>query len=365
MFLIFYLLPYVVFFMLVLMMPGRRSLLLLLAGVLGLPLAWLLWESFRSMGSAPGGAILGSIVVAAFIGSAVAGLIAGVMIRAISLRFLSAKHSRVQHAVLVLIAGLAIPSILAASVWWSQWKIRVPDDACLNAKHHVSIAGLDLWLPSAPIFTPWMGEKELYSFSSHERMRSFCSISLKKKTPIEVVNLSIHPEQLSFKGQPQRDKFCAATTQEWAKLLCRSGALTATSNNVFPEEISIYSSTRFDHKKMLVSEHSSYAGFLKKSEAAILSGHPLQALPDDDFDQFSNGYWIARDETWRNDAGEPFSLYCYETKPSGTLYCTTTYRLSLGPQVTYSFRAPQERLASVSRTVDANLHFFLRSLSAQ
>lgn len=361
---VLYILPYVVIFALALMMPGRRS-LLLLAGVLGLPLGWLMWEGFRSMGRAPGGAILGVFVVAAFIGSAVSGLIAGVMTRAISLRFSSAKHSRGQHAVLVLVGGLAIPSFLAASFWWSQWNIRVPDEACLNAKHHVSIAGLDLWLPSAPIFTPWVGEKELYSFSSHQRMRSFCSISLKTKKPIEVVNLSIKPEQLSFKGQPQRDKFCAATRQEWAKLLCGSSRPTATSSNGFPEKISIYSPTGFDHKKMLVSEHSSYAGFIKKSEAAIRSGKPLQAVRNDDFDQFSNGYWIARDKVWRNDAGEPFSLYCYETKPSGMLYCETTYRLSLGPQVTYSFRAPQEQLASVSRTVDANLHFFLRSLTAE
>ena len=364
MFLVLYILPYVVFFALALMMPGRRS-LFLLAGVLGLPLGWLMWEGFRSMGSAPGGAILGVIVVAAFIGSAVAGLIAGVTTRAISFSFLSARHSRVQHAVLVLVGGLAIPSILAASFWWSQWNIRIPDEACLNAKHHVSIAGLDLWLPSAPIFTLWVGEKELYSFSSHQRMRSFCSISLKTKKPIEVVNLSIYSEQLSFKGQPQRDKFCAATRQEWGKLLCRRSTPTATSSNGFPEKISIYSPTEFDHKKMLVSEHSAYAGFIKKSEAAIRSGRPLQALRNDDFDQFSNGYWIARDKTWRNDAGEPFSLYCYETTPSGMLHCTTTYRLSLGPQVTYSFRAPQEQLASVSRTVDANLHFFLRSLTAQ
>lgn len=47
------------------------------------------------------------------------------------------------------------------------------------------------------------------------------------------------------------------------------------------------------------------------------------------------------------------------------LLCSTTYRLSLGPHASYSFRAHPDELASVAKTVDANVHRFMRSFQSK
>lgn len=361
-FILLYVVPFPALFAIALAMPGRRS-LLVAAVLLGAPLGWLAFEGVRSMHRAPGGAIVGSAIVTGMIFVAAAGLLSGVITRAVLLRIGRTRRSRMQSVAIVLTGFLAVPSLLAASMWWSNQKIRVPDEACLSAQHHVSIAGADFWLPSAPVFTAWITDKELYSFSSHQRMRAFCSINGDATDPVKLVNLSIDTTKLRYKGPPQRDKFCASSQRDWAKRLCHSDMPTAVSGDGFPEEITVYSPTEYDHKRMLVSDRGAYHAFVKQRDAGILSGQPLQGSQTDDFSRFSNGYWIARDKAWRNDANEPFTLYCYDTKPEGMLYCSTTYRLRSGPQVTYSFRASQNELALASKTVDANFHAFMKDLA--
>ena len=354
-------LPYFALFVIALFMPGRRS-LQVLAALIGLPLAWLVLEGFRSLERAPGGAGLGILVVTAAICTAAAGLLSGVATRAVMLWNPRIRQSRICCAGLVLLGFLCIPSVLGAASWWSQMNVRVPDDACLTATHHVKLAGRDLWLPSAPLFTPWLGEKKPYAFSSHPRMRAFCGISLDADEPIHIVNLTIEGKELRYKGPPQRDKFCASSRQDWATLLCNAGKYSAESSDVFPAKISVYSPTGYDHRRMLVSDRGAYATAMKERAAAIQSGQALQEERTNGFIRFSNGYWIAADARWKNDAGEPYTLYCYETAPTGMFNCTTTYRLRLGPHVTYSFRARQDALASASKTVDANFHAFMKSL---
>ncbi|GGY14499.1 hypothetical protein GCM10007386_50790 [Pseudoduganella dura] len=116
---------------------------------------------------------------------------------------------------------------------------------------------------------------------------------------------------------------------------------------------------------MRTNDRGAYAAFVRERDAGIATGRPLQQSVTGDFSRFSNGYWIARDEAWRNDAGEPYTLYCHDTPPSGMLLCSTTYRLILGPQVTYGFRANQDELASVAKTVDLNLHVLLDSITSK
>jgi len=362
--LLLYPLPYLACFVLALLMPGRRS-LAVLAVLLGLPLGWLVLQGFQSMARAPGGAILGAVVATTLICSAAAGLLSGVATRAVLLWFPRLGRSRLRSAPAVLLGLLALPSLLAASMWWGQHARRVPDAACLAATHHVRLAGVVLQLPSAPLFRVQTGENQRYAFSSHESMRAFCATSADAEEPLDIVHLSVKADELSFKGRPQRDAFCASAKQDWAELLCHAGRSTALSSHGFPEDLSVYSPTGYDHKRMLVSERGAYPTFARERDAALRSGHPLQAMQTGEFSAFSNGYWIARDGTWKNDAGEPYTLYCYETTPAGMLYCSTTYRLQAGPQASYRFRAHRDELAVVARTVDANFHRLMDSLAGR
>ncbi len=362
--LLFLALPYTALFALALVMPGRRS-LAACSVLLGLPLAWLALEGFRSMGRAPGGAILGVAVMTGIICIAAAGFVSGAVSRWAMLALPRVAQTRSRSALLVLAGFLAIPSVLAGSMWWSQQRIRVPDGACLAAHHQVELAGAAFRLPSAPIFTVWTKADKPYALSRHEDMRAFCSLSGDADKPIGIVKLSIDTDRLLYKGPPVRDKFCALSKEDWAQQLCHAGERTALSRQGVPDEISIYSPTRDDLRRMGVSDRGAYRAFVKENEAAIASGRPLQVTQTADFSHYANGYWIARDRNWKNDAGEPFSLYCYETKPSNMLLCSTTYRLSLGPHASYSFRAHPDELASVAKTVDANVHRFMRNFQSK
>ncbi|GGY49400.1 DUF1109 domain-containing protein [Pseudoduganella albidiflava] len=353
-----YLIPYIALFALALRMPGRRS-LAAFAVVTGVALGSLAWYGFRSADSAPGGAGLFLLMGTLFICSAIAGLLAGVATRAAMLWRPRTRQSRTRSAFLVLAGFLALPALVGGASWWSEWQRRPPDETCLAAKHHVTIAGADFWLPSAPVFAPWTGKDQLYSFSVNRRMRDFCSLSLETEQPVTLVNLSIDVGKLGFEGRPSRDRFCASGDRDLAKLLC-----PAEVRADFPHTISVYSPTDYDYRRMLGSSgQGSHAAFVKEKDAAIQYGQPLEVAAAGDFNRYANGYWVARDGMWHNEASEPFTLHCHDISPAGMLHCSTTYRLKWGPQVSYSFRAHQDDVASAAKTVDANFQALMRILT--
>jgi len=196
-------------------------------------------------------------------------------------------------------------------------------------------------------------------------MRALCNLGSDADKPIGIVKLSIDTDRLLYKGPPVRDKFCASSKEDWAQQLCQAGDRTALSRQGVPDELVIYSPARNDLRRIGASDRGAYRAFVRENDAGMASGRPLQVTQTADFSHYANGYWIARDPAWKNDAGEPFSLYCYETKPSNMLLCSTTYRLALGPQASYSFRAHPDELASVARTVDAHVHRFMRNFQAR
>ncbi|WBS00625.1 hypothetical protein OU994_20170 [Pseudoduganella sp. SL102] len=355
--LVLYLIPYIALFALAVRMPGWRSLAACTL-VAGLPLGWFAWDGFRSVETAPGGAGLFLLMGTLFICSAIAGLLAGVATRTAMLWRPRIGQSRTRSVFLVLAGFLALPAFLGGASWWSEWQRRPPDGTCLAAKHHVTIAGADLWLPSAPVFAPWTGKDQLYPFSVNRRMRDFCSLSLEAEQPVTLVNLSIDVGKLGFEGRPSRDRFCASGDRDLAKLLCPAEVRAG-----FPHTISVYSPTGHDYRRMLASSRGSHAAFVKEETAAVRSGQVLEAAAAGDFNRYANGYWVARDKTWRNEAGEPYTLYCYDSPPAGMLHCSTTYRLKWGPEVCYSFRAHQDEVASAANTVDANFQALMRILT--
>lgn len=356
--LVLYLIPYVALFALAVRMPGWRSLAACTL-VAGLPLGWFAWDGFRSVETAPGGAGLFLLMGTLFVCSAIAGLLAGVATRAAMLWRPRIGQSRTRSAFLVLAGFLALPAFVGGASWWSEWKRRLPDEACLAAKHHVTIAGADLWLPSAPVFTPWTGKDQLYPFSVNRPMRDFCGLSLEAEQPVNVVHLSIAVGEMAYEGSPLRKRFCTAGDQKLAKLLCPAEARTD-----FPHTISVYSPTDYDYRRRLGSSgQGSHAAFVKEEDAAIQDGQPLEVAAAGDFNRYANGYWVARDKTWRNEAGEPYTLHCHEITPAGMHHCSTTYRLKWGPQVSYSFRAHQNEVASAAKTVDANFQALMRILT--
>lgn len=356
--LLLYALPYIALFVLALRMPARGS-LVILAALLGIPLAWLIREGFRAANDAPGGAGFMLLLVTLFLCTAGAGLLAGVATRAILLWRPGIRHSRLRCAIVVLSGALAIPAAFAGRSWWSEHERRLPDAACLAAQHDVTLAGAQLRLPSARGITPWTGEKELYSFEVSQRLRRFCGISHDGHKPVRLVHLMIEPEKLAANGYPLRDRFCA-TGHPLGKLLCTR---PEGPGHDFPEDISLFVPGRLAPNGMPTIERGSHAAWVKEKDAADRSGRPLAAWEAGEFTRFSNGYWVARDASWKNDAGEPFTLYCYDTQPPGMLYCTASYRLALGPAVTYRLRARPEELASVAKTADRNFHALMRTLA--
>jgi uncharacterized membrane protein YeaQ/YmgE (transglycosylase-associated protein family) len=348
---------YLVPFAIALAMPGWRSLSALLL-VAGGTLVWMMVSVSQEMSEAGGGSGLGLAIAYALLMCIAAGLFSGIATRALLIRIRHSSQSVFTRISIGIVGFVLAPSLFAAWQWKTEWDNRLPSSACLASKHPVEIAGATYYLPAAPWFTVWTSAEDLYLFQFNSPLRRFCELSPR---PIHAVNLSISQHAMVRDG-PLREAFCLAPESRWGVILCDAKPASFAEN--YPDDISLYSPDEFDHRRMVVSGNGAYSGFLEERDRAVAGNLPLRPLRVGIFERYDR-FWIARSGLWTNDAGEPFTLYCYDTPPAGTLYCRSTYRLKAGPQVTYGFRAQANKLEIVARAVDRNLQAMLTELSSE
>jgi hypothetical protein len=348
---IYFALFYVVPFGIAFAMPGWRS----LSGyglIFGSLLIWLFVSG--SNGGGNGFSVALGLTVVMFAGG---GLISGVVTRAIFLVLGQSKKAIHVRALIGVVGFVLLPGLVFSQVMWKQWQRRPPSESCMSARYPVSIAGAKYYLPPAPNLTVWTGMSSLYAFQSNEGIRTICEKATESSEPIRVVNLSMDNKRIRFVGYPVQSRYCQAPQSRWGKDLCN--AEYSLTNVSYPLLASIYSPTEF--RRMLVSY--SYADFVEARERAKANNTPLALRSAGIFDRYGDSYWVARDGIWENEAGEPFTLHCYESAPAGMLGCSVTYRLKTGPQVTYQFHASIDSLETVARRVDKSLRAMIVELS--
>lgn len=348
-----FLLIYAAPFGIALAMPGWRT----LAGLgvtLGLMLIWLFISGLTGGGNGFAVALGLSFVMFAGVG-----LVSGVVTRGALLALPLPRKTAVVTASIVVVGFIFLPSMFLAINQWQKWQRRPPSEVCLASKHPVSIAGAIYYLPSAPVFTVWERMGTLFTFQSNEGLRTVCEQFNDSGEPIHVINLNLDLGKIRFAGFPMHGAYCQAPKSRWGQDLCNSNAKSADA--AYPINANIYSPTEFDHRRMLASYP--YAKFVEESEKAKAINHPFESEPIGIFDRYANRYWVARTGTWVNEAGEPFTLHCYDSTPAGTLGCSTTYRLKTGAQVTYQFHAPVASLEAAAKRVDENFRSMLAELS--
>jgi len=240
----------------------------------------------------------------------------------------------------------------SASVALRKWETRPPSDACFASKYAVNIAGTAFYLPAAPVIAV-RAERQSFHLQFNNGVRAICKRA-QVDSPIHAQNFS-----LDF-SIPMRGTFCATAKDGWSLQLC--GNDRKDWQDVYPTVANLYSPAEYDRTHLITVD--AYADFVASRDRAAAGGHPLESAPAGMFDRYANGYWVARNGVWKNDAGEPFTLKCGDATASGMLTCTAGYRLQSGPAIAYHFDAPADRLAAAARTMDHTLHRMLTELSA-
>jgi len=341
-FYLFGVLLYSVPFGIALVMPGWRSLFGLTV-VLGSVLGWL----YVSASNADGFGAVFALGLALYVAG---GLISGAITRTIFILSARFKIKTISRVAIGLIGFVLLPSVMFASYKWRQWQMRPVSENCLMTKHPVTIGGAVYYLPSAPYFTIWTGMGSISLFEVNQHIRTLCEQSSHSSEPIHVILFSIDMTAGKFKKHP----YCKTPnpSNQWLKNLCDSDFNWIDEN--YPRKANISSPSEFDHRRMLASY--SYANFVDEFEKAKISRHPLESRQMGIFERYANGYWVVRDGAWKNEAGEPFTLHCHDSGSTGGLYCSTSYRLKSGPQVTYDFRASITDIENTAKKVDENVH---------
>ena len=361
-----WLLPYLIFFAIALVMPGRRS-LVGLAVLAGVPLILMSIEIGREFSHAHGGTILGVVMVGTIIFSATTGLASGIVTRIVTLWLRGTKRRWIMKTVVILFGFTLIPALSATSIWWTQWDNRLPSEECLGSRHLVEIGGTTFSLPISPFFTLWLGGDKIVFLSFNSTVRSFCGLGVPHNVPVHAIDLTISQRQNAGTDAPLMVNFCHSQHNQWAQYLCRSPAELAASPvaNAYPLEAHIYSPDDFVDKRLIPSSAGSRSNFVDARDAAVENNIALTVTKAGIFDRYSNGYWVSHDGSWANEAGEPFTFYCFDTPPEGAIYCETNYRLKAGPRITYGFRTPLDDLEATARTVDRNVHAMLSDLAVE
>ncbi|MDD5056251.1 MAG: hypothetical protein PHQ60_00165 [Sideroxydans sp.] len=350
-FTLFYLVP----FGIALAMPGWRSLF-----GYGLSFGSLIIWLFAS-GSNGGGNGLAVALGLSMVMFAGGGLISGMVTRAILLALPEEKKTVKVRVIILIVGFILLPIVILAEVKWQQWNKRPPFEACLSSKYPVKIEGAIFYLPPAPNLTLWTDMGSLYLFQTNEGLRAVCEFAENSKEPIPAVNLHIDNQRVKFAGYPVQGRYCQTATAQWGKDMCNSEYEVMDAK--YPLIVDVYSDAEFNSKRMLTD--NSYKSFLEARGRAKESNTPFTSRRVGIFDRYGedHSYWIAHEKTWENEAGEPFTLYCYNTTPVGNILCLVTYRLRTGPHLTYQFHTPEDKLEIVARRVDKNMRSMLYELS--
>ncbi|MFZ6760684.1 hypothetical protein ACO0K9_26045 [Undibacterium sp. Ji50W] len=132
----------------------------------------------------------------------------------------------------------------------------------------------------------------------------------------------------------------------------------------YPDNIHLYSSNEFGGHINSI-DNGAYSNFKKKIEMASESNTPQIVNSEGMFDKYANGYRVARDGRWKNDSGEPYTLFCHQPTATGTIYCNTSYRLKTGVQIEFGFVTPESDIDLVAKKVDENVHAIIKTLVAK
>jgi len=315
-----------------------------------------LWTSFRENGSHAVHLAHALLVALTIIG----GLFSGIRARAILLA-LPRRKRNVLVTIAAVTAGFSmLPGLKAeevvdaaqdATLKLRKWEMRAPSAACMARKYPVMVAGSTFYLPPAPVITI-REKRRSYHFQFNNEVRALCARDAREP---------VHAQNLNFDFTiPARTPFCQATRSRWGRSLCSQK--TESASRELPDMANLYSPGEYDTQRILAGY--SYADFVAEREKAKNESHPLESQQAGNLDRYANGYWVARPGTWKNDAGEPFTMKCEESAQPGALSCTTSYRLKTGPQLTYHFSAPANKLEAVSRKLDRNFHTIIAEVSA-
>jgi hypothetical protein len=359
---------YVLPFMLATIMPGWRS--LVVCGVLvGAPILWAnlrVGAEFDYPVHDPG------IVVAlalGFYGTAGIGFASGITTRAVTLGLRRMRIRRAIIVAVVLFGFVAPPGAFAGLQAWQNWVRQPPSQACLDSEFKIELAGMTYALPAAPLFTVITNRGDtngMHMFSLGPSLREFCALSQSSAQPIHATALHLRfADAQRYFHYPLWESHCRGRPTAWVAELCRSDVDLEALR--YPYKASLYSPDEYDHQRMLISNLGTYARF--RAERA--AGRFPQVEHIGNFERYAGdlppdrSYWIAREGTWTTADGAPFTLYCGDNRPVGTLDCTTTYVLENGLQVTYDFRAPAIALEDSARSVDGKLRALLAALATE
>lgn len=237
-----------------------------------------------------------------------------------------------------------------ATVKMRRWDARMPSHACLVRRYPVAIGGAVYELPAAAVITVRTAGTS-YHFQYANSLRQACTETAWAHAPLRATDVN-----MDF-TIPVPAAFCSAASGRWTQQLCHG----PSAQHALPAMVNFYVPAEYDRQHLMPPP--TYGAFVDAQKKAQAARHPFAPRAEGIFDRYANGYWVAREGAWKNDAGEPYTLHCQATATPGMLTCETTYRLKSGPEITYRFNAPARALGAAARAVDAGLHAMLEEFS--
>jgi hypothetical protein len=155
--------------------------------------------------------------------SMTAGVIGGIVART---AMLTLRRWRIRWRYAWLPAPIILALLIAtpfAMEWYRDWKWRPPSDACLTTTHPITLAGRNVQIPMAPVFTLFFGHSadRIHNLRYPQSAREFCAQTT--ATPLDVRLMWLNFERdtprrgwswnpvlcASLGGRPWLHAFCA------------------------------------------------------------------------------------------------------------------------------------------------------------
>lgn len=354
------LLAYPLGFTITVMLPNWRS-LGVAAAILAIPFASLLAWVYAGAAAAPGGSAIGAWVLFLLLTIFGGGLVCGVATRALLLGLREHELSHIGKAMVLLLGFCLVPAVVKLYSWHREQDRLPPAAECTTQSYPFRIVGVKYQLPVSPAIFISVSNGSHYSMASNRSLKELCqekNFNAGAATPAVAVSFNSH--RLRNINDPLRIQYCSRQVGILASNLCRQSSARPAQEGLL--DLHLYSLDEYDHKRMIISSQGAHSTFLGQQTKDLENRVDAPRARDGVLESHADGYWVAHDNKWLNEAGEPFTLRC---QPSniGLLTCRTTYRLATGPQVTYSFNARHGRIEEVARSVDQQVRQGLDELS--
>lgn len=159
---------------------------------------------------------------------------------------LSLRHRQIRWRYAWLPAPIILGLVISGhvgQVWYDQWRHRPPPDTCLAATHRIAVGDVALRIPTAPVITLMLSDREFLSLAfPPDNIRTLCRRTAGDRV-LEIQRLWLNFDRDMPPLRHWPEPFCVAVTDRpWLARIC-TGPVDIRAEH-YPREIVFEASER-------------------------------------------------------------------------------------------------------------------------